>query len=568
MEIYKTNKGWELVFEYSPRIITAIKAIKSNTGKKLAYFQAQTKTWILPSSTPTVEIDKLHRRFCPKIDIAGTPQKIEVVPPLPELTIEIPLKRPLFPFQALGVAYNLQHKRTLIGDDMGLGKTTQAVASCVGADRKCILVICPSAVKTSWKKEFEVVAGWKSIILTDSVKSTWMQFNKIAGVRVFIVNYESLQKYFVDSIDKDPKGNFKSSDVKFKECINLFDCIVFDESHKVKEKNTKQAKFCLGLSRNREYVFCLTGTPIQNKPIDLFTQLAILGYFDRANQSSPLEPTPELPFGNIKYFMNRYCGGYSGQGATNKQELGFKLKTTCYYRREKREVFTEMPKVIRNIISCEITTKSEYNKASQSLERYLSECEGKSPKEIAKSMRAEIMVTFQKCLHISALGKLDSVFEKIDEVIEYEEKYLLFAINQDVIQKIMQRYPKAVCYTGNENAEQRAKAIDKFQNDNSCQLIVISIDAGGTGLNGLQFDCSRGGFIQFPWHPAKANQAEARLDRIGQNEQCQFDYFVGENTKDERVMEIIESKRQMTYDIFGDEDTAEINVFDNLFRNK
>lgn len=557
IELFSGPKGHTLRFDYNPRIIEAIKRIVGANGKPLAWYSALDKSWTLPSHTPSDKLEALMRRFNGADYTAKKPMQLEDVPPLPDLEIELPILRPLFPFQAKGVAYTMLKKRTFIGDDMGLGKTTQAVASCVATDRKCILIVCPSAVKPGWKKEFKTVAGWESIILTDAIKNTWAQYHKIAGVRVFITNYESLKKFFVVKINKDKDGKFKSKDVELTTATQLFDCVIFDESHKVKESTTQTSKFCMALATGREYRFCLTGTALVNKPINLFTQLAILGYFN---------PRFDLPFGTPDHFKKRYCGGYSGQGATNLQELGNLMKRTCYYRREKREVFSEMPKIMRNMIPVEITNRHEYEKAENSLATYLREIEGKSSKEIEKSLRAEIMVTFQKCLHISALGKLEAVFDRIDEIMEADEKYLLFAINHDVIDLVMKRYISAVKYTGSENADQRAKAISTFTNNPRCQLIVISIDAGGTGLDGLQKVCSRGGFIQFPWHPAKANQAEARLDRIGQLERVGFDYFIGQDTRDERVMEIIEAKRNITAEVFGEEMTAEVNFLDDLFK--
>lgn len=551
MEIYKSEYEFQLIFDFKPKIVADVKAIPG------ARWRADKKFWTIPLSQES-SVTWLFNKYVPKGTVASIPQEVAEIPAMPELTLEDKLYldnkllRPPFPFQAQGVAYNLIHKHSIIGDDPGLGKTTQAIATFVAAKCKCVLIICPSTLKINWQRELITVAGMKSIILNDSVKSTWMQYHKLGLINVFITNYESLKKYFVQSVNQKigedgKKKPLKLSDISFKETINLFDCVIIDESHKVKEGATLASKLCMGVCRGKEYVMLLTGTPVVNKPKDLVAQLNILGWL-------PL-------FGGWKYFINRYCGG-DGKGAGNLNELHYKLRTTCFYKRNKKEVLTELPDKMRQIILCEITTQKEYDAAMDDLGTYLQKYRNKTDEEVEKSLRGEIMVRIQACQNISARGKLNEAYEKIDEVLEAGEKYVLFVHQKQIAEAVLNRYPGAVKVTGASSQDERQAAVDSFQRDRSVQLIVCSIKAAGVGITLTA--SSRMGFIEAPWHAALCDQCEDRIHRIGQNDKCQYDYFLGKDTIDERVYEVIEEKRKISNAATGTIDSAQVAIIDKI----
>ena len=551
MEIYKTQFELQISFDYKPNIVADVKSIPG------ARWRPDKKLWTVPlDQEPSVMY--LAKKYC-KSAVVDSTEPVLDIPPMPELQeedkvfLEQTLTRAPFHFQGQGVAYNLIHKHAIIGDDPGLGKTTQAISTVVAAKCKCILVICPSTLKSNWQREFITVAGMKSVVMTDSIKNTWMQYHKLGLVHVFITNYESLKKYFVQSIDRpiDPKTNkevpLQLKHITFKECINTFDAVIIDESHKVKEGATLASKLCMGICRAKEYVLLLTGTPIVNKPKDLIAQLHIL---ERLGQ-----------FGGWKYFMNRYCGG-DGKGATNLNELQYKLRTTCFYKRNKKEVLKELPDKIRQIILCEITTQKEYDVAMADLGTYLQQYRDKTDAEIEKSLRGEVMVRIQACQNISARGKLNEVYEKIDEVLEAGEKYVIFVHQKEIAVRILERYPHAVKVTGSCSQEERQQAIDSFQNDRRVQLIICSIKAAGVGITLTA--ASRMGFIEQPWHAALCDQCEDRIHRIGQDDKCQYDYFLGKDTIDERVYEVIEEKRKISNAATGTVDSATIAIIDKI----
>ncbi len=543
MQIIETPYNFELIFDYNVRIIAAIKAIP---GK---YWNPGNKCWCIPLSQRNA-VEVLAKKY--NVIPAGSdqPENIGVIPELPELDIQIPLKRDLFPFQGKGVAYTLQKMGTggvFIGDKPGLGKTSQAIAATVAAKSKCILIICPSTLKLNWQREFMDVAGMKSMIMADSVKNTWHVYHKTGLFNVFIVNFESLKKYFVASINKPADKPLKLNHIVFKDTINLFDTIIIDESHKCKDGSTQQAKFCMGITRQKRLVLCLSGTPVVNKPKDLVSQLHILGRLDQ--------------FGGYKYFMNRYCGG-NGSGATNLRELNYKLCTTCFYQREKKDVLKELPDKIRQIVLCDITTRKEYNEALEDLANYLKKYKEKTDPEIQNSMRGEIMVQIMACKNISARGKLQDAIDQIDEVIESGEKIGVFIHQKEIAQALLKHYPGAVSVRGDDSMEARQAAVDSFQRDASTKIIICSIKAAGVGITLTA--ASRMMFIELPWHAADCDQCEDRFHRIGQKDSVQCGYLLGKDTIDEKIYEIIESKRLVANTITGSADDIQKEIIDKI----
>lgn len=551
LTVTQTPTYYELAFKYNPFIVQEIKKVQGYR------YNAVRKIWTLPADK-SEDVKRLMKRYGVP-DLQKREEEYDVIPELPNLIEEYDailsrnaLIKP-FPYQKKGIAYNLINKRVIVGDQPGLGKTLQAILTAFLANRKCILVICPSSLKINWQREFEKFIGWKSIILTDKVKNTWQQYFRVGMCKVFITNYESLKKYFVDNIitvtdqKTGKKAPLRLNHIQFKDCIKQFDMVICDEMHKCKDGRTQQAKFVMGIAKGKEYVLGLTGTPVVNKPKDLVSQLHIL---QRLND-----------FGGYKTFMDRYCGG-NGSGAFNLKELNYKLSTTCFYQRQKKDVLKELPDKMRQIILCDITTMKEYEEAVNDLANYLKEFKSKSEQEIDKSMRGEIMVRIGICKNISARGKMNEVIDHIDEVIESGEKIVVFIHQKEIAMALLKHYPHAVSVRGDDNMDARQKAVDSFQNDPKTNIIICSIKAAGVGLTLTA--SSRVAFVELPWHPADCDQCEDRTHRIGQKNSVQCTYFLGKDTIDEDIYKLIEEKREVANTITGSVDDVQREIIDRI----
>lgn len=554
MNIVHNGRYYEIQFDFNPRILSAIKAIE---GRR---WNPTEKVWMIPVEQQKA-VEELQRRFCKVNPTTQVPEEIGVLEEMPELDIELPLKVNPYPYQRRGIAYNLKYKRVIVGDEPGLGKTLQAIATAVASGAQCILVICPSSLKENWVREFDKFAGYKGLVMADKIKTTWPTYNRVAGVKVFITNYESLKKYFVDKIvrERDEQTGkekpLRLNHIHFKEEIKLFDFVIIDELHRLKDGSSQQSKYTMGITRGKEWVLGLTGTPVVNKPKDLVAQLHIVNRL--------------MDMGGYKYFIDRYCGG-NGSGATNLRELSYKLKSTCFYQRKKKEVLTELPDKMRQVVITDITNRTEYDRAINDLASYLQQYKQMSAEDIDKSLRGEIMVQIGVCKAISARGKIDMAVEHINEVIESGEKIGVFIHQKEIAQALKAKYPDALTITGSDSMEARQAAVDKFQNDPNAKVILLSIKAAGVGLTLTA--SSRCLFIELPWHPADCDQCEDRFHRIGQKNSVQAAYLIGKDTIDEKIYQIIEKKRAIANDVLGVQDNIQKEIIDmvmgSLFNKK
>lgn len=549
--IFQKPFGFHIKLDkWNADIIADIKAINWQSRK---YIEAE-RVWEVDLSHKSA-VDQLKIKYNGRYVEQTEEEKIGDIPPMPKLTIDIPTRLPLRDYQAEGVAYGMEKLHYINGDSPGLGKSFQTIATIYALNAWPALIICPASLRRNWQLEWEKFVGIKAMILNDSVKKTWPTFYEMGMCKVFIVNYESLKKFFVQDIVKNEKGKFKLSNVTFNSNINIFNSIAIDEIHKVRDPTTIMSKLVRGICAKKRVVIGLTGTPIVNKPKDLVAQLLAIGQL-------------EAVAGNYKHFMNRYCGGMAGAGATNLEELNYKLKTTCFFQRLKKDVLKDLPDKVHQIVYCDITTRDEYNKASTDLANYLKENKDKTDAEVAKSMRGEVMVKIGILKQISARGKMNEVSEYIEEIVDADEKVGVFLHHKEIANFVKEKFPSTLLYTGSQSDEEKNKAVHEFQKCKKCdirfenhvncdhehvpsnnKIIALSTKAGGVGLTLTA--ASRMAVIELPWHPADCEQIESRFHRMSQKNSVQCTYFLGKDTIDEHIYDIIEKKRAIADTVLG-----------------
>lgn len=466
------------------------------------------------------------------------------LPDMPELEGDHGLKIQPYPYQLQGIARGLQLKRFINGDDMGLGKTLEAIATINKANAFPCLVICPNVVKINWQREWAKFTDKKAMVLTDSVRTSWPFFWQTRMNQIFIVNYESLRKYFVRRITKSEKWTLK--DVEFHQTINLFKSVIIDESHKVKSTSTQQSKFCKGIASGKEYIILLTGTPVVNKPNDLVCQLGIM---DRM-----------VDFGGWKYFVSRYCSGPNG--ASNLKELNFMLWKNCFFRREKSKVLTQLPDKVRQVMSCDITNRKEYQDAERDLIDYLKRYKEADDEKIQKSLKGEVMVRIGILKDITARGKLKEVIDFVKDFRENGKKIILFCNLHEIVDWLLVAFPSAVCVTGRQNMQEKQASVDAFQKNPKTDIIICSIKAASAGITLTA--ASDVAFIELPWTYADCDQAESRAHRIGQKDSVNCYYLLGRRTIDQKLYRIIEEKKHISNAVLGAEDNIQTNIVDMM----
>lgn len=549
MQIIEHPTEFHVKIPYTRFRVHNTNLIKMIPGVK---FVMARKAWIVPF-TQRPALEEVQKKTRAEWIVAQTrvPEQIGELPPMPDLPFEIDIVnrengfKPR-PYQLQGVARGLQLKRFINGDEQGLGKTMQSIATIYSAQKynneitfPC-LVICPASTKINWKREWEMWTGKKAIILDDKIKDTWHRYHEVAGIDVFIVNYESMKKYFVDKMPE--KKPYMSSDIIMNPRVKLFNSVIIDEIHRCKDRNTQQTKIALQIALGKLYRIGLTGTMIVNKPIDALPQLAIIGKLK-----------------DEKVFRERYCEG--GSGASNLRELNYKLNEFCFFRREKKDVAKDLPEKQRQTILCDITNRAEYNKAKNDFVQWLEE-KGCNDEEIARKLRGEIMVRMGALKQISAKGKMNEVKEFVQEVMEAGEKLILFHNLHEIGDEVRRLFPNAVSVNGRMTSEEKQKSIDSFQTDPKVQLIVCNIKAAGVGITLTA--SSRVAFIEYPWTYADCAQCEDRAHRIGQKNNVMCTYFLGQNTIDEEMYQMIQEKRHIGNTITGATDEMDMSFIDNV----
>ena len=473
------------------------------------------------------------------------------IPEMPKLQVPHNLLLEPYDYQKEGIAYALKNKRCILGDQPGLGKTLQAIGTITIAQSYPCLVVCPAALKINWQREFKKFAGKQALILDDKNKNTWQRYIETKCCDIYIVNYESLKKYFVKGIKDDVRFTMKS--IEFDDRINLFKSVVIDESHKCKSTKTQQSKFVEGICKGKEYILELTGTPVVNDNTDLIQQLKILGRLE--------------DFGGYRNFVEKYCDGL--RKSSNVKELNWRLCNICFFRREKSKVLTQLPDKSRQYIECDITNRREYEKAENDLIQYLREYKNADDDKIAKSMRGEVMVRMGILKSISARGKIKVFADFIHDVIDGGEKLIVFAYLKEVVGELKKLFPKAVTVTGEDNSQSKQSAVDAFQNDPNCKLIILNYKSGGTGLTLTA--ASRVAFIEFPWTFSDCEQAEDRAHRNGQKNNVNCYYYLGKDTIDRYMYDVIQAKKDIANGVTGTDDVVKESVIDmaiNLFNNR
>jgi SWI/SNF-related matrix-associated actin-dependent regulator 1 of chromatin subfamily A len=475
-----------------------------------------------------------------------TSEIIGEVPAIAELDINLPWKEGVKtrPYQDQGIAQALKFKRVLIGDEQGLGKTLQSIGVTLGLNATPTLVVCPASTKYNWEREYQKFSNLKTLVLDGKMspakKKNWHRYVESGLVDVVIVNFESVKTFFVESYPKEKtktgkKKPWKSLEAKLYPFMNTlkFQLAILDESHRCKDSSTDQAKFVMRIFHEVPNRILLSGTSVINKPIDLLPQLCILGVIQK--------------FGGIDSFKKRYCEG--GNGSSNLRELNYLLRLNCYFRREKKDVAKDLPEKQRQTIICDISNREEYLHAENQFKRWLEE-QGFTEEEVMKKMAGESILKIMELKRIAAKGKMNEVKEFVNEVLESGNKLILFCNLHSIVHECLELWPDAVTVTGMDNDGKKRQAnIDKFQNDPKCQLIVCNIKAAGVGITLTA--SSRVAFIEYPWTYADCVQCEDRAHRIGQVNNVMCTYFLGKDTVDERIWELIMEKMEIGNIITG-----------------
>lgn len=527
--ISKTSKHYKIMSDNSPAVLRFIRKIPS------AAYNATDRCWDV-ALTDAMYVRHLgiylkERGVVRDVIYQDSLEDVNVwADNMPDLTADYKLKLEPYEYQKKGIQYMIEHKRTFNGDDMGLGKTLQSIAAISIARAYPCLVVCPAAMKMTWKREFMKFIGKNAVILDNSNKDSWQQMFVTGTCNVFITNYESVKKFFIRKV----KGNRVSvKNLVVDRRAAMFKAVVIDESHRVKNSSCHYAKYLEAICKGKEYVFMLTGTPVVTKVKDLVQQLKIMGRID--------------DFGGAGRFANRFC-----TSSVTNEELGMLnslLWRTCYFRREKTLVLKELPEKVRQYYSCELTNRKEYDAAERNLAKYLKKYKETTEEKLKNAMMNEAIVKIGVLRQIAAEGKISEAKNIINDYMSAEKKVIVFTAHKNIAAKLKEAFPDSVTVTGSDSPEAKQKSVDRFQNDPTCKVIIVNIQSGGVGITLTA--ASDVLFVEMPWTAADCDQCECRAHRNGQKNAVTCVYLLGRDTFDERMYDLIQKERSQSSIITG-----------------
>lgn len=417
--------------------------------------------------------------------------------------------------------------------EMGCGKTFSSVATAgrlyLDGHIKRLLVVAPTSVVPVWPKEFDEYADFeytaKELVGSSQDKlKALTAVSKGKGLQVAVINYESTWRIIDELAEWAPE------------------MIICDESQRIKNHAAKQSKALHTIGKRATYKLILSGTPVQNAPMDFFSQYKFLN--------------PDIFGGSYYAFRSRYAimGGYGGHqvlGYRGLDELTKKAHSIAY--RVTKEEALDLPEVIDVNRYPELEDKAlkTYNEIKKEAFAELDRGEVSVTNVLVKLLRlSQITGGFitddaGKVTQISnaKLGELDEIIQ--DVVVDGKQKLVVFARfipEIDAIKaRLEEREIKYAYITG--EVKNRGEMVDTFQTDPKCMVFVAQIQTAGLGIT--LHAASTAVFYSLDFNLANYLQAKARIHRIGQKNNCTYIHLVAPGTVDEKIMAALSQKEEV-----------------------
>ncbi len=446
------------------------------------------------------------------------------------------LEEVLRPYQKQGVYWLRFLARNgfggILADEMGLGKTLQALAFLEGMRGGVSLIVCPSSLVQNWAREAaKFTPGLRVLTLEGADRHARM--GGLAEADLAITSYPLLRR------DAERYGGVD------------FRAIILDEAQHIKNPDTQNAQAASALKARHRLV--LTGTPLENSVRDLWSIMNFVmpGYLGSRND-----------------FKERYEQPIAqGESGPVKSRLAKRIRPFLL-RRTKREVYKELPEKMEQVLYCSMTARQTevYEKLLRESRRQISELSGEKDRNKGRMLMLTALLRLrQACCDLRLLAgmdaltqeqasaKLELLDELLREAIDGGHRVLIFSqfVSMLQLQKAaLEAEEIPYCYLDGQTKD-RMKVVDRFQNDPSVPVFLISLKAGGVGLNLTGADT----VVHFDpwWNPAVEAQATDRAHRIGQAKVVTAYKLITRGTVEEKILKLQESKRGLMEAIESEE---------------
>ena len=330
-----------------------------------------------------------------------------------------------------------------------------------------------------------------------------------AEAEILVLNYDILDAHLERLIESEPRA------------------LVLDESHYVKNARARRTKAALELAAalpEGALRLALTGTPVLNRPEELVAQLRVLGRLKE--------------FGSGARLKRRF------RQAGSDDRLHWNLRAHCYVRRTKEQVLPQLPAKRHDTVPVLLSNESDYRLAEKDVVAWLQTLPldlRTIDAKVAAALRAEQLVRLNQLRQLAAAGKMPTALAWIADFLESGEPLVVFAEHVAIQKEIAARFPGSVHIFGSDSQVKRQEAVDAFQSEDGPQLVVCSMRAASQGITLTR--ASNVAFVELDWTPARHDQAEDRLHRIGQESAVTAWYLLAPETIDETMATLLERKR-------------------------
>ena len=428
--------------------------------------------------------------------------------------------------------------RALLALPMGCGKSPVAIWwATQNRTAFPVVVVCPASLKWNWRNEWIKHAGMRSEVI-EGTKAP-KRFGIGDDVPVIIINYDILGPWIPYLQSRNPG------------------LVILDEVHYLKDKRTLRYKSVKRLVEETPYLLALSGTPLTNRPAELWTTLNLL---------RPKQFRSFLSFANAFCAPRRTPWGWDFSGASNLGRLHQELSRTVMFRKRKEEVLPDLPAKRREVVLVDVDDRHEYDAA---LTHFLVWLRSKG-KDTSRIGRAEKLVQLNTLKHLAAKLKRRAVGEWVDSFLEEsDEKLLLYGVHHDIVHHYRDRRKnESVLVTGEVIGKERQVAFDKFNTDQKCRLFVGNIQAAGSGWSAR--GASTVAFAELDWVPGNHAQAEDRVHGINRGvngRTCRAVYLVARGTVEEKLADVLQRKQDTVSKVLdGKKGAGDIDTLDLLLR--
>lgn len=446
--------------------------------------------------------------------------------PLPKISGELrQYQKEGYNFLKILSKYNLGG---ILADDMGLGKTLEIISLLASDDLVSpSLVVCPKSLIFNWAMEIEkFTPGCKVVSIVGDQKVRHRIINGIDNLEkiIYITAYDSLRNDINNYAEKH------------------FNYLILDEAQFIKNVSATKSKTVKMIKSNHR--FALTGTPIENNIIDLWSIFDFImpGYLD-----------------NLSSFKMKYS-------ANKDYEKVIINKTKLFIlRRTKKEVLSDLPEKYERIVSCEMSSAQQALYEAYKLQARKAMEDGEDQLSILKYLvRLRQICVDPKTFvenYDGESAKMNELYKIIDEYIYDGHKILIFSSFVKALENIEVFLRKNninyLKLTGETKIDERSESVRLFNTDKNIKIFLISLKAGGTGLNLVGADTVI--HLDPWWNIAAMDQASDRAHRIGQKRNVEVIKLVCEDSIEQRVIELQNIKKDLIDRLISKDDSSITN---------